>query len=379
MNNTICETLEYQNTDITETLNLVDNNLIYKNPITDFKGWGYGVLSIGGSFGVFATYGNSKYLDREYMGGLINDGLLGWGDTPEDAFLKARVAFYKTVRKTFKKDKKTNYRQSMEDKKLFLFYRISPAAKKYLDENGFYLDNYGFTDIGLVRVPFSVDDRGYPVNYVIDLLDESTKREKMDISVLRTNEYKDLEDSYKNYSIFIHHNKEPIKHKIISVKDIGKNIDKSNIDRFNYAACVYENNRIFGFGSTPIEAYKNANKFIDFIKDKNNNQQQNNQQQNNQQQNNQQRPNIVWGERLKTDFQLFFSIRPLSTRAKKYISMLGYDLYQNAVSKIWDPVGQCNGILSLVPIPPIMLENGYPTEFVIDLTDKKAIAISNLL
>ena len=341
-----------------------NNNYIIPNKITDFTNWGYGIISKEEIKYQYIKDNYVLYRDKNLNCMIIHRGLWGWGDTPVDAYMKA-----KKVAKSHhpKKDRYSKWFLEYSIKNL-LFYRISPRAKDYLNTYGYYEDNRGYTDLYLIKVPFTVDNHGYPVTYIIDLVDDETK-EKMNIPALKTINYRhgDSKKFWNKYGTLIKHEIKPAKHSMMKVKNIKTNDIKNNIECqpynelinewYNYGLYINDDKVtiIYGLGSTPEKAFQDAINYFNYnYRDCVYN-------------------NLI--DDFKKNLELFFKIIPLSTNAKKYIKTFGCEREKYSTLKI--ERYQFNS--DLVKIPPVVLENGYPTEYVIDLIDKKARAIVNLL
>ena len=353
-----------------------NNKLSYTKKIKDFTGWGYGVIS----WYRFVSSDkeeqytckkdnsepeHSEYVDSQFRCVILNKGLYGWGNTAIDAYLKA-----KKIEKSRRENHHIEYRRFLQFYKHYLTcYRISPRAKEYLDNYGFYDDNKGYTDLYLVRVPFTIDNNGYPVTYIIDLVDDKFK-EKMNIPVLKIINYQngDSEKYFGKYGTLIKHDVKSIRHKIPKITNT--NISNTwNIDSSEYNYAVLSSGEIvYGLGRTPekafMDAINNFNNYFKTIKNKSNIE----------------KSLINFEKHCKKKFKLFFKIVPLSTRAKNYIKVFGgftsYPDYSNSDNSLVKYYKFHNEARI---IPPIMLENGYPVDVVIDLADDKAIAVTQTI
>ena len=344
-----------------------NNNLLYAEKIEDFTGWGYGVFSCYRFEDIRIIRSKNDYFPCNYKDSnnryiIPNRGLCGWGANPVDAYLKAI--------QTEKDNKDYNNEQYFIDSvNSFVFYRISPRAKKYLDTYGYHDDNRGYTNIIIIKVPYTKDENGYPVRYIIDLIDDEF-RKKIDYFLSQSeNERMEVKNYCEKHGKLIKHNISPVNHNMERVT-ITKNVNDNN-NLWNYAAMDSEKNKIYGLGSTPERAFmdgiENFNKL--FAKY-------------------QEFPEIeswiIDSRKVdKDNFELFFKIVPLSKMAKKYINAFGFTNYPDYNTKNNDSESK-RGYRELyiknysfreqaVRIPPVILENGYPADLIFDVVDNKTL------
>ena len=311
----------------------------------DFTDWGFAVIDWDFTRNKYSSLVN-MFINDNYTGGLLSCVLYGWGATPEMAIMNSK--------RGLRQVHSVNIVKSL-DKKFSKIYRVTPRAMDYLNKYGFDYYNITNSDIGIIKIPLTVDNYGQPVNYIIDLMNEKIIKE-LDILILspRTKEKfentikKTLESVNKRVDRIRHNPDFSYKNRIINVTT-DKNNPTNNYP-YKYAACyeTEKETKIYGLGATPEKALQDAMTTIESDK-----------------------------EYLKTilkydihrKFELFCSIRPLTTRAKKYLKAFGFKHKQFTYE-----FGA-----GLIKIPLTKIDNSYPVNFAIDIVNKKEFILSEML
>ncbi len=141
---------------------------------------------------------------------------------------------------------------------------------EYLNSNGFDFYNVTNEDIGIIKIPFTVDNYGQPVSYIIDLLNDKIRNE-LNLYLLKPNTKELFENHMNKLFEKIPKKIDRIRHEVYSVKNniikisTDKNNSPVNTELFHYAACYPTDNgeQIYGLGVTPESAFNDAIKSIE--------------------------------------------------------------------------------------------------------------------